>query len=78
MFVGEKSPRNKRGIWGVNYALPVRLLEPLEGQDEQLGVMFVGEKSPQTKEGFGGLTMPYLYASFSLSRARMSSLVSCL
>lgn len=24
--------------------LPVRLLEPLQGQDEQLGVMFVGQR----------------------------------
>ena len=74
-----KVPKTKEGFWGlILYALPVCLLEPLKGQDEQLGVRFVAEKSPQIKEGFGGLTILYLYASFSLSRARMSSLVSCL
>ena len=54
MFVGEKSPQNKSGIWGVNYALPVRLLQPLEGQDEQLGVVCRREKSPN-KRGIWGV-----------------------
>ena len=32
------------------WALPVGLLEPLQGQDEQLGVVFVGQRG----EGDGG------------------------
>lgn len=55
MYQNEEKQQAKRRIWGVNYALPVCLLEPLEGQDEHLGVVFVGEKSPPNKRGIWGV-----------------------
>ena len=50
-----KNKRPKEEFGGVNYAIPVRLLQPFKGQHVQLGVMFVWEKSPQNKRGIWGV-----------------------